>query len=97
MSKCERCGIEFQAYCGKCREVIRLQEAPALPSDSVIILLAYDPVTKLFRFGCTVKECPCHLGDTPWCSKAVPDFNRDMIARMIHDFDGDNCVKQWCG
>jgi len=87
MNKCERCGIEFQAYCAKCREEIRQKEMPAVPSDNLIIL---------YRYGCSVRECPCNL-QNGWCSKATPDFMTDKIQFMLHPYDGDNCVKQWCG
>lgn len=99
MGICERCGREFQAYCAKCREEIRRKEAPALPSDEVMILLAYDPKTKLYRYGCNVKECPCNL-QNGWCSKATPALDKEYLRtmlNMLHEYDGENCVKQWCG
>ena len=96
MSRCERCGIEFQAYCGKCREEIRQKEMPAVPSDNLVVLLAYDSLTRLYRYGCSVSECPCNL-QNGWCSKATPELMRDLITAKLHDYDGDNCVKQFCG
>lgn len=96
MGKCERCGIEFQAYCAKCRTEIRQKEMPAVPSENLIILLAYDKQTHLYRYGCLVTNCPCNL-QNGWCSKATPEIMRDKIKLMLHEFDGDNCVKQWCG
>ncbi len=94
MSKCERCGIEFQAYCGKCREEIRQKEMPAVPSEDLVVLLAYDKKTKAYRYGCSVKGCPCNL-QNGWCSKGTPELGKDLI--MFHEYDGDNCVKQFCG
>lgn len=91
-TKCERCGKEFQAYCAKCREEIRQKEAPALPSEDLIILLAYDRKTELYRYGCSVRDCPCNL-QNGWCSKGTPSLDKTML----HDYDGDNVVKQWCG
>ena len=92
MSKCERCGVEFQAYCAKCRDEIRRKEMPAVPSEDLMILLAYDRKTKLYRYGCNVKSCPCNLGNG-WCSKGSIRLEKNML----HDFDGDNAVKQFCG
>ena len=92
MSECERCGIEFQAYCAKCREEIRQKEMPAVPSGDLVTLLVYDQITKLYRYGCSVIDCPCNLGNG-WCSKATPFLDK----AMLHEYDGDNAVKQWCG
>lgn len=92
MGTCEKCGIEFQAYCAKCREEIRQKEMLAVPSEELVVLLAYDRKTKLYRFGCSVKECPCNL-QNGWCSKALPFLDKNML----HEYDGDNAVKQWCG
>jgi len=99
MGICEKCGREFQAYCANCREEIRLKEAQAVPSEQLIILLAYDVKTKLYRYGCSVAECPCNLKNG-WCSKATPAIDKDFLIsmlNMLHKYDGDNCVKQWCG
>ncbi len=94
---CPRCQKEVgQLYCGKCREEIRRQEMPAVPSDDLVVLLAYDKQTKLYRYGCSVKNCPCNL-QNGWCSKGTPELMKDKIQFMLHPFDGDNCVKQWCG
>ena len=56
MGLCEKCGIEFQTYCAKCRDEIRQKEMPAVPSDELITLLVYDTKTKLYRYGCSVKS-----------------------------------------
>lgn len=93
MSKCDRCGKEVgNLYCGKCRAEIQSAEKTHVPSDDLMILVAYDRKTKLYRFGCTVTECPCNMKNG-WCSKA-PLF---LDKKLIHEFDGDNAVKQWCG
>ena len=97
MSKCDKCGKEVgNLYCGKCKEIIRQKEMPAVPSDDLIILLVYDKKTDLYRYGCSVKECPCNL-QNGWCSKATPSLMADRIQFRLHPYDGDNCVKQWCG
>lgn len=101
MSNCERCGREFQAYCAKCRDEIAQRERGAehIPSDDLVILMAYDRKTELYRFGCSVKSCPCNM-QNGWCSKAVPKLDKDWMVAMInmlHEYDGDNCVKQWYG
>lgn len=94
MSLCEKCGTEFQAYCAKCREEIRKKESPALPSEDLIILLAFDNKTKLYRYGCSVRGCPCNLRNG-WCSKGTPELAISLV--HFHEYDGDNCVKQFCG
>lgn len=101
MGICERCGREFQSYCAKCREDISNRERGAehVPSDNLIILLAYDTKYKLYRYGCKVNECPCNM-QNGWCSKATPHLDKDwmqLMLNMLHEYDGDNCVKQWCG
>jgi len=96
MGLCERCGREFQAYCARCREEVRHEEMPAVPSDDLIILLAFDRETSLYRYGCSVKGCPCNL-QNGWCSKATPKIAKDLIVQRLHEYDGDNCVKQFCG
>ncbi len=93
MSKCDRCGEEVgNLFCGKCRAEIIAAEKTHVPSDDLMILVAYDRKTKLYRFGCTVTECPCNMKNG-WCSKATLYLDK----KMLHDFDGDNAVKQWCG
>jgi hypothetical protein len=101
MGICERCGREFEAYCAKCRREIRQREKGAInmPSDDLVILLAYDRKTNLYRYGCSVKDCPCNMGNG-WCSKSTPTLDKkflEMMLNMLHEYDGDNCVKQWCG
>ncbi len=99
MGTCERCGVEFQAYCSKCRDEIRQKETPAVVSEEVVTILAFDKKTALYRYGCSVSECPCNL-QNGWCSKATPKIDKKMIKlmlNMLHEYDGDNCVKQWCG
>jgi hypothetical protein len=94
MGQCERCGREFQSYCAKCREELKLkaQGADVVPSEDLVILLAYDKKERRYRYGCSVKECPCNT-ELGWCSKATPFLDKTML----HDYDGDNAVKQWCG
>ena len=99
MAHCEECGREFQAYCAKCRERLRCIEAVNQPSDELVILMAYDPKTKLYRFGCNVKDCPCNLGNG-WCSKSCIALDKkwlEMMLYKLHEYDGDNCIKQFCG
>ena len=101
MAECERCGQEFQAYCAKCREEISLRERGAkhIPSKELALLLVYDRKTKLYRYGCSVTECPCNMKNG-WCSKATPTIDKEFLRgmlNMLHEYDGDNCVKQWCG
>lgn len=102
MSFCDKCGQEVgNLYCGKCREEIRQKERPAVPSEELVILMAYDPTNDTYRFGCSVVGCPCNL-QNGWCSKAVIGHigdkdNFEQVRRMLHAYDGDNGVKQFCG
>jgi hypothetical protein len=98
MSNCERCGVEFQAYCAKCRKDIANRESGAehIPSEDLVVLLAYDQQTQLYRYGCSVSECPCNMKNG-WCSKATPKMAKDLIFARLHEYDGDNCIKQFCG
>jgi hypothetical protein len=100
MSRCDRCHKEVgNLYCGKCREEIQNRERGAehIPSDDLVILLAYDRKTKLYRYGCSVNECPCNM-QNGWCSKATLAIDKEFLLKMLnmlHEYDGDNCVKQW--
>lgn len=99
MGKCERCGDEFQAYCAKCRMEIKAIESVAALSNNFVILLAFDKDNHVYRYGCSVVDCPCNLGNG-WCSKQTPHIDKEFLEamlNMIHEFDGDNCIKQWCG
>ena len=96
MSNCERCGVEFQAYCAKCRDEIRQEQMPAVPSEKLVILLAYDLGNDTYRFGCSVTGCPCNL-QNGWCSKAIIGEMFERVRLMLHPYDGDNGVKQFCG
>lgn len=99
MGVCERCSREFEAYCGKCREEIHAEAIKQIPSDDLFVLLVWDRKDSVYRYGCTVSECPCNTGQG-WCSKVTPVFRKDaieMIMRQLHEFDGDNCIQQWCG
>lgn len=94
---CANCGQESgDLYCGKCRvKIQRIAEMDA-PKDAkaLIPLLAFDPIDKVYRFGCTVVGCPYNSRDG-WCLRKIPDFMFNTI--KFHPFDGDNCVRQFCG
>ena len=92
MGKCERCGRDFEAYCAKCRDEITHETHTYLPSQDIFVAIIYDRQKKLYYFGCNVDGCPCNTGQG-YCSKALTSI---MDARL-HDFDGDNCIKQFCG
>lgn len=96
MGVCLRCNREFEAYCAKCRDEIRQEQMPAVPSENLVVLLAFDKETKCYRYGCSVTGCPCNL-QNGWCSKATPEMMVDLIKFRLHPYDGDNCVKQFCG
>lgn len=95
--KCDKCREEVgPLYCGRCREGIRREAEASKPKDAkkVVVLLAFDPEEKVYRFGCTVVGCPMNTRDG-WCMRKTPDFMFDTI--KFHAYDGDNCVRQFCG
>lgn len=90
---CPRCGEEVgNLYCGKCRAEIEVEAKTHVPSGDMMVLLAYDKKKGLYYYGCNVDECPCNMKNG-WCSKATIYLDKNML----HEFDGDNAVKQWCG
>ena len=66
-----------------------------MPTE-IVWLIGYDPIRKEYRYGCSVKGCPCNL-QNGMCSKATPEFAIDLVTSRLHPYDGDNCVKQFCG
>jgi len=87
MTKCDKCGKEVgNLFCGKCRLEIESERGKLIP------VLYYDPKTKLYVPGCTVIGCPCN--DRGTCSGHI---SLETFKYICHEFDGDNCVKQFCG
>ena len=83
---CAKCGKESgNLYCGKCRAEIR-------KSHTLIPVLFYDKERKGFRAGCSVVDCPCNENGV--CSSTL---SLDTVKFVMHEYDGDNCVKLPCG
>jgi len=59
--------------------------------DGYIPLLSFHPKKKLYRFHCYVSDCPCNQ-DGLCCTE-----HRMIPLHLIHEFDGDNIIKQYCG
>jgi hypothetical protein len=56
-----------------------------------IPLLSYNPKTKYYRFNCYCDTCPCN--GKGLCSTHFPK----IPIEMLHEFDGDNIIKNFCG
>jgi hypothetical protein len=84
--KCNKCGTKTELYCSRCRVEIEHKHRDFIP------LLFWDKKNKVYKFGCTVIECPCN-GGTGICSS--PHINIPL--NLLHEFDGDNIIKQVCG
>jgi hypothetical protein len=94
MTKCDGCGKEVGTlYCGKCRDKIRKKGISKEIQDKLIPLLYWNPINKTYVIGCTVTGCPCNTNG--FCSGEIIDINQLKI--ILHEFDGDNCVHQFCG
>ena len=89
--KCAECGEEVgELYCAKFRARIESRTAK-VEFGKLIPLILWDTENKLYVFCCTVKGCPCnHNGYCVTSHKSLP-------INLLHEFDGDNIVKQLCG
>jgi len=56
-----------------------------------IPLLSFHPRKKLYRFHCYVEDCPCNQRGL--CLSE----HRIIPKHSLHEFDGDNIIKQYCG
>lgn len=86
MQKCNKCGIETELYCSKCRIEVDSKYKRLIP------LLFWDKEEKVYHFACTVNSCPCNNGLGVCGAKHIK-----LPLNMIHEFDGDNIIKQVCG
>lgn len=87
MQNCNKCGIETELYCSKCRIEISSKYKNLIP------LLFWDKENKVYHFGCNVISCPCNngLGICGIKHIKLPNY------LFLHEFDGDNIIKQICG
>jgi len=91
MTKCDECGKEVgKLYCAKCRAK-KAGMDPQIHFKGLIPLLYWDPVKKRYLFGCTVALCPNNRDG--FC---VSEHFKLPI-EFLHEFDGDNIIKQMCG
>lgn len=56
-----------------------------------IPLLSYNPKTKFYRFNCYCRTCPCNFKGL--CSTHF--YSIPYV--LLHEFDGDNIIKNFCG
>lgn len=62
-----------------------------LDNEGYVPLLVWSPERRHYRFACYCRECPANrkgLCCTP--------FSKIPVAQL-HEFDGDNIVKNYCG
>jgi hypothetical protein len=69
-------------------------KAGATEKKKLIPLLYWDPEKDAYRFGCTCLKCPCNLGGV--CGSVNQPPLKDWFF-LMHEFDGDNIIKQVCG
>lgn len=86
---CKRCGTLVDVLCSKCRDEIRgvKWEKP----KGLIPLLYYDTENRVYVFACTVRSCPCNRDGL--CTTTFTH----LPVHLLHEFDGDNIIKQVCG
>jgi len=95
MTKCDKCGNEVgNLFCGHCRTILGKKYKMKLPK--LIPLLFWDLKSKSYRFGCQCLGCPCNNNGI--CG-SVDNNSLNMLFKSdrIHEFDGDNIIKQVCG
>ena len=92
MGKCERCGREFEAYCGKCREEIRKMIRNRKKGETYPLMYIEEEGGRFFyRFACYCKACPCN--DDGMCATRYTE----IPFKQMHEWDGDNIIRAWCG
>lgn len=93
MTLCDKCGEECgNLFCGKCKSKVRKKLYKQAPkeTDNLLPIIYWDKEIEMYRFGCTVRECPAN-------KEGVCCTPRNSILFDVHEFDGDNCIKQFCG
>ena len=98
MTKCDGCGNEVgNLFCGHCRAKLELKmKLGEEELEKLIPLLYYDPKQKAYRFGCTCLKCPCNAGGV--CGAGNHQTLKSLFELdKIHEFDGDNILRQVCG
>jgi len=96
MTKCDGCGNEVgKLYCGHCREIVEKKYEKFKPSPKKLVaLLLWDVEKKAYRMGCQCILCPCNQNGV--CG-VVNKETLEMLMLRMHEFDGDNIIRQVCG
>ena len=94
MGICERCGREFEAYCAKCRDEIRGKVRSEKRGElKPLVYVEIDENGRTwYRFACYCLSCPCNAG-TGMCNVRYGHLPLDQM----HEWDGDNIIKAYCG
>lgn len=91
MTKCDRCGEEVgNLFCAKCRAQIEGKTAK-IELGELFPLILWDKDNECYVFGCTVKGCPCN--NNGLCATR----HKNLPKGLLHEFDGDNIIRQLCG
>jgi len=89
--RCAKCGKEVgDLFCAKCRAKVEGKE-PNLKIEGLFPLIFWDVVNKRYVFRCTVVGCPCNRNGL--CAST----HLKIPMCLLHEFDGDNIIKQLCG
>lgn len=64
---------------------------PHLIDGEYIPLIEYNIEYDRYRFRCYCFDCPCNVNG--YCDMEPTK----LLQVQLHEFDGDNCIKQWCG
>jgi hypothetical protein len=59
--------------------------------DGFFPLLSYNSKLKTYRFNCYCFSCPCNSKGL-----CVTEFSQ-LPTNILHEFDGDNIIKNFCG
>jgi len=56
-----------------------------------IPIMSVNPEKRLYRFNCYCFDCPCNIRGL--CSTEF----QELPVSLLHEFDGDNIIKNFCG
>lgn len=66
---------------------------PFQSDDNYISLLSYSIDKKYYRFNCYCLECP--VNENGLCRTTFSKI--PLNSYLIHEFDGDNIIRNYCG
>ena len=63
----------------------------SLIKNAYMPVLSYSPINGTYRFNCYCFDCPCNQDGL-----CMSEFTK-IPHHLMHEFDGDNCIKNFCG